>query len=125
MKETILIIEDNTDLRENTAELLEIAGYNTIIANNGKQGLESASKYKPNLILCDIVMREVDGYDVLRTLENTPEGSRIPFVFITAKSEKSDLRKGIDLGADDYITKPFTEEDLLKTVAERLKKTIA
>jgi CheY-like chemotaxis protein len=121
-KKTILIIEDNKDMRENTAELLEMAGYSTLTANNGKAGLEVAQKNKPDLILCDIMMPALDGYGVLRALENIPEMIDMPFVFMTAKSEKTDFRKGMDLGADDYLTKPFTGDDLLRIVAARMKK---
>ena len=123
MKKTILIIEDNADVRENTAELLELAGYNTLTANNGKDGLSLAQKYKPNLILCDIMMPELDGYGVIRALENIPETIGIPFIFMTARAEKEDFRLGMDLGADDYLTKPFNGDDLLRIVAARLKKS--
>ncbi len=122
MGKKILIIEDNVDVLENTAELLEIAGYETFTATNGKEGLESAKKNLPDLILCDIMMPVLDGYGVLKATENIPELIGTPFVFITAKSEKSDFRMGMDLGADDYLTKPFNGADLLKIVAARLKK---
>ena len=122
MKKSILIIEDIADVRKNTAQLLAIAGYKTFTANNGKNGLLSAKKYKPDLILCDIIMPQLDGYGVLRALENIPEMTGTPFVFITANAKKSDFRKGMDLGADDYLTKPFSGDDLLRIVAARLKK---
>lgn len=122
MAETILVIEDCETIRENTAELLELAGYTIIKAQNGKEGLELAKKNKPDLILCDIMMPELDGYGVLQALENIPETAGTPFVFITAKSEKSDIRTGMDLGADDYLIKPFQGNDLLKVVLARLKK---
>lgn len=122
MEETILIIEDSEIIRENTSELLEIAGYKVFTANNGRDGLEVAKKNKPDLILCDIMMPELDGYGVLRAIENLPELVGVPFVFITAKSEKSDFRTGMDLGADDYLIKPFDGNDLLKVVIARLKK---
>ena len=122
MKKSILIIEDTADVRKNTAQLLEIAGYKTFTANNGKNGLQSAKKNKPDLILCDIIMPKLDGYGVLRALENIPEMTGTPFVFITANAKKTDFRKGMDLGADDYLTKPFSGDDLLRIVAARLKK---
>jgi CRP-like cAMP-binding protein/CheY-like chemotaxis protein len=123
VKKKILIIEDNTEVLENTAELLEIAGYSILTAENGKDGLESAKKNKPDLVLCDVMMPILDGYGVLRAFENIPEINGTPFVFITAKAEKADFRLGMDLGADDYLTKPFSGDDLLKVVAARLKKS--
>ncbi len=122
MDNTILIIDDNKDICENTNELLELAGYKTMTASNGKEGLEIAKKNKLSLILCDIMMPELDGYGVLRALENMTEMNGTPFIFMTAKSEKADFRIGMDLGADDYLTKPFSGDDLLKVVAARLKK---
>lgn len=123
MNNTILIVEDNTDIRENASRLLESAGYKTLTADNGKNGLESARKYMPDLILCDIMMPILDGYGVLRALENIPEMTSVPFIFMTAKTEKADFRKGMDLGADDYLPKPFTGDDLLRVVGARLKKS--
>src|ERR1035437_6563147 len=123
MSNTILSIEDNKDMRENTNEILQLAGYTTHSADDGKHGLELAHKHKPDLILCDIMMPELDGYGVIRALENIPEMVGVPFVFMTAKSEKSDFRKGMDLGADDYLTKPFNGADLLKVVSARLRKS--
>lgn len=123
MNNTILIVEDNTDIRENASRLLESAGYKTFTADNGKNGLESARKYMPDLILCDIMMPILDGYGVLRALENIPEMTSVPFIFMTAKTEKADFRKGMDLGADDYLPKPFTGDDLLRVVGTRLKKS--
>lgn len=123
MNNTILIVEDNSDIRENASRLLESAGYKTFTADNGKNGLESARKYTPDLILCDIMMPILDGYGVLRALENIPEMASVPFIFMTAKTEKADFRKGMDLGADDYLPKPFTGDDLLRVVSTRLKKS--
>jgi CRP-like cAMP-binding protein len=122
MSSTVLIIDDNADVRENTKELLALAGYETLTAINGMEGLEIARNQKPDLILCDIMMPVLDGYGVLRAIENIPELAGIPFVFMTAKAEKSDFRKGMDLGADDYLTKPFTGDDLLSIVTARLKR---
>lgn len=119
---TILIIEDNQDVRENTADILELKGYNVVTAENGKIGVKTAKKTMPNAILCDIMMPELDGFGVLEALVKNPETSSIPFIFLTAKAEKIDMRKGMNLGADDYLTKPFTEKELLEAIESRLKK---
>lgn len=119
---TILVIDDNTDLRENTAEILTLAGYRSFKAENGKQGVELAIQEKPDLIVCDIMMPELDGYGVLHLLKKNPETDRIPFIFLTAKTERGDFRKGMEMGADDYITKPFDDLELLRAIEIRLKK---
>ena len=118
----ILIIEDNKEVRENTAEILELASYKALVAANGKIGVELAIRHKPDLIICDIMMPELDGYGVLHMLGRNPDTSSIPFIFLTAKIEKTDLRKGMEMGADDYITKPFDDVELLKVIEIRLKK---
>lgn len=118
----ILLIEDNEEVRENTAEILELANYEVVTARNGKEGVEMAHKSVPDLIICDIMMPELDGYGVLHILSKKPETARIPFIFLTAKAEKSDIRKGMGQGADDYLTKPFDETDLLNTIEVRLQK---
>lgn len=123
MSKTILIIDDNLDIRENTAEILEIAGYKTKVAANGKAGIELAVKEKPDVIVCDIMMPELDGYELLHLLRMNAETRHIPFIFLTAKTERSDFRKGMEMGADDYLTKPFTQLELLNAVENRLKKT--
>lgn len=119
---TILVIEDNNDIRENTAEILELAGYKSLTATNGRQGVDMALKVKPDLIICDIMMPELDGYGVLHLLRKNPETENVPFIFLTAKSERSDFRRGMEMGADDYITKPFDDSELLSAVEVRLKK---
>ncbi|MHB8259352.1 MAG: response regulator [Bacteroidia bacterium] len=119
---TILLIEDNTDVRENTAEILELANYKVIQAENGKQGVELAQLHKPDLIICDIMMPVLDGYGVIHLLSKNQDTASIPFIFLTAKSERMDFRKGMELGADDYITKPFDDTELLNAVERRLKK---
>ncbi len=119
---TILLIEDNNEVRENTAEILELANYSVIQAENGKVGVELAQENKPDLIICDIMMPVLDGYGVIHLLSKSPETALIPFIFLTAKSERSDFRKGMELGADDYITKPFDDVELLKAVESRLRK---
>lgn len=118
----ILVIDDNTDIRENTAEILSLAGYHTITAENGKSGVELATKEKPDLIVCDIMMPDLDGYGVLHLLKKNTDTEAIPFIFLTAKTERSDFRKGMEMGADDYITKPFDDIELLKAIEIRLKK---
>lgn len=118
----ILVIEDNTEVRENTAEILELANYKVTTAEDGKQGVEKALADKPDLIVCDVMMPVLDGYGVLHLLNKNPLLKGIPFIFLTAKAERSDFRKGMELGADDYITKPFTEFELLTAIASRLEK---
>ena len=118
----ILLIEDNLDVRENTDEILSLANYQVLTAPNGKVGVELAQRDKPDLIICDIMMPELDGYGVLHILSKNEETARIPFIFLTAKTEKSDIRKGMNLGADDYLTKPFDDTDLLNAIEIRLKK---
>lgn len=119
----ILLIEDNQEMRENIAEILELANYNVITAPNGKLGVDLAGKEIPDLILCDIMMPELDGYGVLYMLSKKPETAGIPFIFLTAKTEKTDIRKGMSMGADDYLTKPFEEMELLNAIEVRLKKS--
>ncbi len=118
----ILIIEDDKVMRENTAEILGLARYEVITADNGKKGAQTAIDTHPDLIVCDIMMPELDGYGVLHILSKNPETASIPFIFLTAKAEKSEFRKGMDLGADDYLTKPFEETELLNAIEIRLKK---
>jgi len=122
-EKTILVIDDNNDIRENTAEILDLAGYKTFTAENGKKGVEVALKEKPSVIVCDIMMPELDGYGVLHLLRKNPATENIPFIFLTAKTERGDFRKGMEMGADDYITKPFEEIELLNAVEIRLKKS--
>jgi DNA-binding response OmpR family regulator len=119
---SILIIEDNYDIRENTAEILELAGYKTFTAENGKQGVELAIREVPDIIVCDIMMPELDGYGVLHLIKKNRETENIPFIFLTAKAERSDFRKGMEMGADDFITKPFDDIELLNAIEIRLKK---
>lgn len=118
----ILLIEDNKEVRENTAEILELAGYKVNTAADGKKGVEQVNKSKPDLIICDIMMPVLDGYGVLHLLSKNTDTANIPFIFLTAKTERSDVRKGMEMGADDYITKPFDKTELLKAVESRFKK---
>ncbi|MFB8790069.1 MAG: response regulator [Potamolinea sp.] len=112
----ILVIEDEESVRENILELLEVEGFNAISAENGLIGLAKAQQQHPDLILCDIRMPELDGYGVLTALRAEPTTARIPFMFLTAKAAKSDLKRGIELGANAYITKPFALTELLKAI---------
>ncbi len=123
MMKRILVIEDNTEVRENIAELLELSNYNVIEAKDGKIGVQKALESKPDLILCDVMMPELDGFGVLRILDKKTDTADIPFIFLTAKAEKNDFRKGMNLGADDYITKPFDDVELLDAIEMRLKKS--
>jgi CheY-like chemotaxis protein len=119
---TILIVDDHNEIRENTAEILALGGYRTLTAENGKKGVEVAIAEKPDLIVCDIMMPELDGYGVLHLLRKNPETEDIPLIFLTAKAERTDLRRGMEMGADDYVTKPFEEIELMNAIESRLKK---
>lgn len=121
----ILLIEDNPQIRENTAEILELAGYQVLTAENGKEGVELAVHNKPDLVICDIMMPVLDGYGALHMLNKNPDTAAIPFIFLTAKAERSDFRKGMEMGADDYVTKPFDDIELLNAVESRLRKVDA
>jgi CRP-like cAMP-binding protein/AmiR/NasT family two-component response regulator len=118
----ILLIEDSDDIRETTAEILELANYQVYTAENGKIGVEIANQTKPDLVVCDIMMPVLDGYGVLHIFSQSADLQNIPFIFLTAKTERSDLRKGMEMGADDYLTKPFQEIELLNAIESRLKK---
>ncbi|MEO1437884.1 MAG: response regulator [Bacteroidota bacterium] len=119
----ILLIEDNPDVRENTAEILDLSGYEVMTAENGREGVKIALQHLPDLIICDIMMPVMDGYGVLKILSKNTKTTGIPFIFLTAKAEKSDFRKGMSLGADDYITKPFDDTELIDAIETRLAKT--
>ncbi len=122
MNKTILLIEDNTEMSENIASILELEQYHVLTAVNGKIGVNMAKLHRPDLILCDIMMPELDGYGVFHVLGKDEDTSSIPFIFLTAKADKSEIRMGMNLGADDYITKPFDGSDLLKVIEVRLDK---
>lgn len=119
---TILIIEDEPQIRNNIREILHLSDFDTLVAENGLQGLELAKEKHPDLIICDLMMPELDGYGVLTQLRQDSDTATIPLIFLTAKSNWSDLRKGMELGADDYLTKPFQTEQLLQAVNTRLDK---
>ncbi len=118
----ILFIEDNTDVRENTAEILQLANYEVVTAENGRIGVEKAKQCAPDIVICDIMMPEMNGYQVLEELSKNSKTGNVPFIFLTAKTAKSDIRTGMNLGADDYLTKPFEEMELLDAISSRLKK---
>lgn len=118
----ILLIEDNEDIRLNTAEILELSNYTVFTAENGKVGVAKALETKPDLIICDIMMPELDGYGVLHAIQRNESIKNTPFIFLSAKSERTDIRRGMELGADDYLTKPFNGTELLNAVNSRLKK---
>lgn len=120
---SILIIEDAKEIRENLEEILELDGYNVMTAENGKTGVKLAIEQTPDLIICDVMMPELDGFGVLKILNNQNKTFDIPFIFLTAKAEKLDFRKGMGLGADDYITKPFDSTELLNAIEIRLQKS--
>lgn len=118
----VLLIEDDTALRENTAELLELSNFEVITAPNGRVGIALAKENAPDIIVCDIMMPEVDGYGVLEALSLDSKTNLIPFIFLSAKTEHKEIRKGMDLGADDYLTKPFEEDELISALESRIAK---
>lgn len=118
---TILVIEDTPDILENLTEYLEMEGYKILVASNGKRGVELAREYIPDLIICDVLMREMDGYEVLHILLDTSATYEIPFIFSTSMSESVDRATALKLGADDYIVKPFDVETLLKMAKTWIK----
>lgn len=122
---TILIIEDEDHIRQNLAEILYHEGFSTLEAANGRLGVELALQTPPDLILCDVMMPELDGFEVLQKLQSQPATSLIPFIFITARTDRQSMRQGMDLGADDYITKPFTPDELFSAIQTRLAKQAA
>lgn len=125
MAKKVLLIEDDRIVRENTSEILELANYKVKTAENGKLGISLAKSFLPDIIVCDILMPELDGYGVLQIISKIPELDQIPFIFLSAKTHHQDLRKGMELGADDYINKPFEESELLRALETRLKRVEA
>jgi Response regulator containing a CheY-like receiver domain and an HTH DNA-binding domain len=118
----ILVIEDEPEMRRNLATILRLENFQPLTAENGRVGLESVRTNKPDLILCDVMMPELDGYGVIAALRADPETVAIPFIFLTAKGEKPDIRAGMNLGADDYLTKPVAKADLLSAIRSRLER---
>ena len=121
---TILLIEDNNDIRENTCELLELEGYKVILALNGKTGLILAIEHLPDLILCDIMMPEPNGYEVFKYLQDNAATRVIPFIFLTASAEKKDVAIGLEMGASGYIRKPFDPEELFQAIRHSLQESV-
>jgi DNA-binding NarL/FixJ family response regulator len=119
----ILVIEDEPEMRRNITVLLRYHHYEPIAAENGRAGIEVARREQPNLILCDVMMPELDGHAVLQALQADATLARIPFIFLTAKGEKDDLRSGMNLGADDYLTKPVANADLIQAIETRLRRS--
>ena len=117
---TLLVIEDEAPLRANIVRLLSVEGYRVIAAADGNEGIRRAREDRPDLVICDILMPLVDGYGVLATLRSQPETAAIPFIFLTASADKDDLARGLQSGANDYVTKPFKIADLLAAVRRRL-----
>jgi DNA-binding NarL/FixJ family response regulator len=122
MKKTILIIEDEPEMRRNLATILRLEQFHPVVAENGRAGVEAALRENPDLILCDVMMPELDGYGVLRELRADAATQATPFIFLTAKGEKPDIRSGMNLGADDYLTKPVAKADLLDAISSRLTR---
>jgi DNA-binding NarL/FixJ family response regulator len=118
----ILVIEDEPEMRRNLATILKLEKFNVVQAENGRVGVETAKKELPDMILCDVMMPEMDGHAVLKALREDPQTVTTPFIFLTAKGEKQDLRSGMNLGADDYLTKPVAKADLLSAISARLKR---
>jgi DNA-binding NarL/FixJ family response regulator len=119
---TILLIEDQAAMRENLTLMLQMEGYEVVEAEHGRAGVELARKRVPDLILCDVMMPELDGYGVLKALRAEPRTATIPFIFLTAKGEKLDHRTGMNLGADDYLVKPVAREEVLAAITARLQR---
>jgi DNA-binding NarL/FixJ family response regulator len=118
----ILVIEDQPQMRKNIAFILEMENYHVFAAENGRHGLELVRAHQPDLVLCDVMMPELDGYGVLQSLRAEAATATLPFIFLTAKGDKPDIRSGMNLGADDYLTKPVVREDLLAAVTSRLAR---
>jgi DNA-binding NarL/FixJ family response regulator len=119
----ILVIEDEPEMRRNLATILKLEKFNVVQAENGRSGLETAKKELPDMILCDVMMPEMDGHAVLQALREDKKTATTPFIFLTAKGEKQDFRSGMNLGADDYLTKPIAKAELLKAIEARLKRS--
>lgn len=125
MKKKILVIEDQAPMRRNVALMLQMEGYEVSTADNGRTGLEAARREKPDLILCDVMMPEMDGYAVVQSLRDDAAFAATPFIFLTARSDRGDVRIGMNFGADDYLSKPVVRDDLLAAVQARLSRAAA
>jgi CheY-like chemotaxis protein len=122
MNRKVLLIEDNLEVRENTLEMLELAGYQVVAATNGKGGLSLLGEYRPHVILCDIQMSEIDGYEVFRQVKANQITSAIPFIFVTAFTEKKDIQTAINMGANGYLCKPYDADELLSVINQVFEK---
>jgi DNA-binding NarL/FixJ family response regulator len=122
MSSKILVIEDEPQMRKNICTILQMEGFDVHNAPDGRQGVHQAKTLKPHLILCDVMMPELDGHGVLEALRQDPDTAAIPFIFLTAKGEKKDFRAGMNLGADDYLAKPVTTDELLTAINARLQR---
>ncbi|MEO5603723.1 MAG: response regulator [Cyclobacteriaceae bacterium] len=119
---TALIIEDNLDIRENTTEILELAGYKVVSVTNGREGIQAAVTTTPDIILCDIMMPEVNGYDVIKELKKNPQTAKIPFIYVTASAERKEVKLAMDMGADGYVRKPFDVRELMEIIDQALSR---
>ena len=119
----ILVIEDEPEMRRNITALLRYYDYEPVAAENGRQGVELARREKPDLILCDVMLPELDGHGVLQAIQTDSALARTPFIFLTARGEKEDVRSGMNLGADDYLTKPVANADLVRAIEARLRRS--
>jgi DNA-binding NarL/FixJ family response regulator len=118
----VLVIEDEPEMRRNLLTVLRLEKFHAVAAENGRDGIEVLKKERPHIVLCDVMMPEVDGYGVLQALRSDPATASVPFIFLTAKGERSDVRSGMNLGADDYLTKPVAKADLLAAITSRLAR---
>ena len=125
MKQYILLIEDNDFIRENTSELLELSDYEVVTARDGKEGLEMIQAKNPGLILCDIMMPQMNGYEFLKIVREEYQLTSIPFIFFTASSEKKDIEEGLQMGATDYMIKPIDSNDLLNLIQKHLPEQVS
>lgn len=123
MNKRVLLIEDDKTVRENTAEILDLSDYTVFTARDGEEGVALAKEKLPDIIVCDVMMPKLDGYGVLAQLAEDDNTVEIPFIFLSAKTDHKDIRRGMDLGADDYLTKPYEEEDLINAIESRIAKT--
>jgi CRP/FNR family transcriptional regulator, polysaccharide utilization system transcription regulator len=121
MRKRILVIEDSPEMRENTAEILGLHHYDVVTANDGKEGIEKINEIHPDLIICDVIMPDMDGFEVLKTISKTIRKDHIPFLFLTARAGAADSLTGLKLGATDYLTKPFKGEELLRIIRLKLE----
>jgi len=119
---TALVIEDNVEIQENTVEILELAGYSTVSASNGEEGISLATTTKFDIILCDIIMPGMNGYEVIQAFKKNPATARVPFIYVSANAEKRELEKAMSLGADGYVCKPFDSPDLITAIERSLLK---